>query len=519
MNKTIYSHGTILTLSDHHGEAIYVEDGHIQAVGSLEEIKAYDKGDVTWVDLNGKTLMPSFIDPHSHFTAYAYSLLQVDVSECDSFEAIITKIKEYLVSNDVPKGQWISAKGYDQNNLKEKAHPTADILDQATNEHPIHLQHVSGHVGVFNHLGLKELGIDESTPQIEGGKIDVKTGYLEEKAYVYYQQKVPMESVDKIFKAMLQAQERYASYGITTCQEGFLMDALAKLLMAFTNQDLLKLDLVGYIDYQDRKHLKEELHDYLIDYYHHLKVGGYKLFLDGSPQARTAWIREPYEGESSYRGYPTMSDEALLEALKNIVQDHRQVLVHCNGDGAIDQYLRMYEKVYDHQDLRPVIVHAQLMGLDQLDKVKALKMIPSYFVAHVYHWGDIHLQNFGEKRASHISPVKATLDLNIPFTFHQDAPVIEPNMFETIWCAVNRQTKKGVILGKDQCIDVLDAIRAVTINAAYQYHEENEKGTLEVGKKADMIIVDQNPLIVDPYQLRDIQVLETIKDGETIYKR
>ena len=200
-----------------------------------------------------------------------------------------------------------------------------------------------------------------------------------------------------------------------------------------------------------------------------------------------------------------------------------QVLVHCNGDAACEQYINQFklakEETKSTNEIRPVIVHAQLLDKDQLDEVKELNMIPSFFVAHVYHWGDIHINNFGMERASRISLAKSAQDKGIMYTFHQDSPVIEPNMLETIWCAVNRITKNGVLLGKNERVTPLDAVKAVTKNAAYQYFEEDIKGTLKEGKLADLIILDNNILKVDQMKIKDIKVLETIKEGKTIFKK
>lgn len=200
-----------------------------------------------------------------------------------------------------------------------------------------------------------------------------------------------------------------------------------------------------------------------------------------------------------------------------------QILVHCNGDAACEQYINQYaiakEKINSNNDIRPVIIHAQLLDRDQLDRVKELKMVPSFFVAHVYHWGDIHIKNYGLERASRVSLAKDALDKGILFTFHQDSPVIEPNMLETIWCAVNRITKNGVLLGEDERIAPLEALKAVTKNAAYQYFEEDIKGTIKEGKLADLVILDKNILKVNPIDIKNIEVLETIKEGKTIFKK
>lgn len=200
-----------------------------------------------------------------------------------------------------------------------------------------------------------------------------------------------------------------------------------------------------------------------------------------------------------------------------------QILVHCNGDAASQQFIDQYEvakeRTHSNNNIRPVMIHAQLLAEDQLDDLKALGIMPSFFVAHVYYWGDVHIKNYGMERASKISLAKSAQDKGILYTFHQDSPVIEPNMLETIWCAVNRITKNGVLLGEEERVSPLDALKAVTKNAAYQYFEEDIKGTLKEGKLADLVILDKNILKVDPMEIKDIQVLETIKEGETIFKK
>ncbi|MEG2389226.1 MAG: amidohydrolase family protein, partial [Clostridia bacterium] len=200
-----------------------------------------------------------------------------------------------------------------------------------------------------------------------------------------------------------------------------------------------------------------------------------------------------------------------------------QILAHCNGDAAAAQYLNAVGQVAAEnphmKDLKPVMIHAQLLGRDQLAQMAALGMIPSFFVAHILHWGDIHEKNFGFDRAQFISPARSALDAGVTFTFHQDAPVIEPDMLETVSCAVNRRTKSGVLLGETERISPLEALRAVTINAAYQYGEEDRKGSIKPGKNADFVILSGNPLTVPPEEIGEINLLETIKNGNSVYRR
>ena len=220
-----------------------------------------------------------------------------------------------------------------------------------------------------------------------------------------------------------------------------------------------------------------------------------------------------------------MSNEELAGYVDRALDENMQLLVHCNGDAACEQYLRVYgERLRARaasgkpcRAIRPVIIHAQMLAPDQLSRAAQNGMIPSFFVAHVYHWGDVHLENLGPERAARISPAASAGAQGLRYTFHQDAPVIQPDMLETVWCAVNRVTKQGTVLGPQERVPVLDALRAVTINAAYQYFEEGSKGSLRPGKRADLVILEEDPLKALPMHLRDIRCLETVKDGKTIY--
>ena len=217
-----------------------------------------------------------------------------------------------------------------------------------------------------------------------------------------------------------------------------------------------------------------------------------------------------------------MSGQAVQEALMAAYHGGLQVLAHCNGDAAAEQFLQAVAAVErefpDFRGLRPVMIHAQLLGLDQMEAVKRTGVLPSFFVAHVYRWGEVHIRNFGLARAQHISPARAALEQGIPFTFHQDTPVLPPDMLGTVWCAVNRLTESGAVLGADQRIPVEDALRAVTVHAAYQYFEEARRGSLRPGKAADLVLLDADPFAVEPDALRRVRVLETVKAGETIYR-
>ena len=535
-------------------QALCYENGIIQKVGTNEEILKLKEEDTKVINMEGKTILPSFIDSHSHFSAVANSFLEVDLNECTSFEEIKNKILEYKAKNNIADDEWIIANGYDNNILKEQRHPNINFLDTLNINNPVVLKHKSGHMGVFNKKALEILNINENTPSPEGGKIEIKdgklTGYLEETAFVNYQKQVPMPSMDKLLKAYEKAQDEYLSYGITTLQEGYMSKELLNIYKELIKQNKLKLDVVGYPDYDS---IKEYAHTFPNSYKkcnNHFKIQGIKMILDGSPQGRTAWMKEPYESEKQntienkedYKGYPAMKYDDIVRNIEYAKENDLQILAHCNGDAAAEEYIKAlleceengpsYQKQeniqmqeYDQQekklnnnnvqkikDLRPVIIHAQLISKEDLLKAKEIGAIPSFFVAHVYYWGDVHLKNFGIKRASRISPVKEAVDNNMIFTLHQDSPIIKPNMLETIWCAVKRQTKSGKILEKDERISVYDALKGVTINAAYSYFEEEKKGSIEEGKKAQFVVLDKNILEVPVDEIPSIKILNTIND-------
>ena len=527
MTKKLFYNGDIITLEDElYTEAVLIEDGKIAKVGKKDDL-INSASDAELVDLQGKTLIPSFIDCHSHFFGYANSKLQVNLEDATDFNDIADRIKAFIEKNNVKKGDWIVANNFDYNTLAEKTYPRIDFVDKIAPDNPLIISNKSGHNGVFNSLAMKGLGITDDTPDPEGGvfyKENGKlTGYVEENAYINNVQRAPMPSTEDIMKAVMAAQDDYASFGITTMQEGMLLPALADFLAYIANANILKIDYIGYVDIREREKILPKLQGCIKEYKNHFKVGGFKTFLDGSPQGRTAFMRTDYLGdEKGYRAYPVMSEEELEKLIEIALEEDMQLLAHCNGDAAVAQYLEQYkvarQKLNATNNIRPVIIHAQLIGKDQLPEVKELEMIPSFFIAHVYHWGHIHVENFGLERASEISPAKTALDLGIPFTFHQDAPVIEPNMIETMWIAVNRKMKDGQVLGADEKIPALAALEAVTKNGAYQYFEEDIKGTIKEGKLADLVILDKNPLKVDSDDIRNIKVLETIKEGKTIFK-
>lgn len=523
MQRLFYG-GDIITMDDTVCEAVIIKDGKIQKTGSYKEVKKRCETDCILTDLKGKCLMPSFIDAHSHLLIFANTLRFVPLSGAKNMEDVKQRFFTFMKENHIKEKEWVIGFGYDQNELAEKRHPNRSELDAISDKNPILLSHVSLHMGVLNSLGLKAYHLDDTTKDPEGGRYGRDeqghlNGYLEEITFMRGPGVLAMDIGGVTVDYAEKAQKIYASYGITTAQEGFAHAKDIDMYAAIGEAGKMLLDVVAYVDIKTDRHTVQARTD-LINYKNHFRIGGYKLFLDGSPQGKTAWLSKPYEHSGTYRGYPTYTDEEVDGFIQEALDDNKQILVHCNGDAASQQMLdAFHHSKQKTTETRPVMVHSQTLRPDQLPQLKQIGMMPSFFVAHVYHWGDTHIKNLGFDRASHISCAGSALKEHMTFTFHQDTPVILPDMLETISAAVNRETASGVVLGKDEKISVMEALKAVTIHAAYQYGEEASKGSITQGKLADLMILDKNPLKVEKHAIKNIQVCETMKEGMTIFER
>jgi hypothetical protein len=256
-----------------------------------------------------------------------------------------------------------------------------------------------------------------------------------------------------------------------------------------------------------------------------IKPGAVKLFQDGSIQGYTGYLSAPYyqqpEGKTGYCGYARHSRQELAEMVKQFHRAGYQIGIHANGDAAIDDVLYAYQEAqreFPRPDARHRIEHCQTPREDQLDRMKELGVTPSFFVGHVYYWGDRHRDIFlGPERGARISPLASALRRGIRFTLHDDTPVTPVNPLMSVWAAVNRNTRDGKLLGPEQRISVMQALRAVTSDAAWQNFQEREAGSIEIGKRADFVVLDRNPLTIPPADIRDIRVLETIVGGEPVF--
>ena len=533
----IFFGDNIITMDNSKVTAVAVRGDRIVATGDQAEIIQLQDDSTRLVELGDRALLPGFIDAHGHFGAVATSSALLDLSSppvgtVETIDDIVTAIQNWIENNDVPDGQLIYGFGYDDSLLAEQRHPNRDDLDRASTSHPIVIRHVSGHLNAANSLALAQSGITAESQSPQGGVIrrrsdsDEPIGVMEETAMGLLPGYGALISEEQGWQLRRDAAEIYSSYGITTIQDSNVSVAYVNALKARAREEAFPVDIVAYIMGNPLSDIELGQVSQDAEYVGGVRIGGVKFILDGSPQGRTAWMSQPYnEGppgvDADYVAYPSYDPEAYHARVDSLLERHVPALAQANGDQAIE---RMIDGIADAvegeaiPDHRSVIIHAQLIRADQLDRVKELGIIPSYYSAHPFFWGDWHRLSFGDERAGFISPVRATINRDIPFTVHNDSPIVPPDMMRLVSITVNRQTRSGYILGPEQRATVMEALYAITQGAAYQYFEEDEKGSITSGKRADLVILETNPLAVDPAQLADVKIAETFARGVSVYR-
>ena len=518
-------------------EAVAVSGDRIVAVGTRAEVLRLRDRNTRIVDLGSAALLPGFIDAHGHLTGTASALSAANLSAppvgtVRNIADVQKSLRQFIVDRHIPPGTVVTAFGYDDAQLEERRHPTRDDLDAVSTEHPILVSHVSGHLSAANSAMLKLAGIEASTPDPSGGVIRRRensrepNGVLEETASNLVRAKLPAIGLEETLDSLKYAMAYYASNGITTVQDGAVIGAQRPMLDEAARRGLLPLDVVTYHMWTpvmlDLKSFKNSR-----NYDHGLKHYGIKLILDGSPQGKTAFLSQPYfkppAGKpANYAGYPTLPADAVTKAITEAAARDIPVLAHANGDAAAEMLIEAVTAVRKADpNAKPdvVMIHAQTVRDDQLDRMAQLGMRPSFFVAHTYYWGDWHRdETLGPVRAERISSTRSAIDRGLSFTLHNDAPVVPPNMLNTVWSATTRRTRSGDILGPMQRLTTWEALRGITINAARQAGDDSLKGSIEVGKQADFVVLSTDPLTIDPEKLRDVRVLQTIAHGKVVWR-
>ncbi|MDX2133300.1 MAG: amidohydrolase [Saprospiraceae bacterium] len=539
----IYYGGEIITMegeSPEYVEAIAIKDGKILFVGSKVESEKFHGDKTQMNDLKGKTLIPGMIDGHAHFASFGSqavtaNLLAYPDGKCGDIPTLITTLKQWHAANGVDKTNgWIIGMGFDDAVLKENRFPTKEDLDQVSKDVPVIIVHISGHFSVMNSKGLEKVGITKNSKDPSGGLIrrmngsQEPNGVLEELASIPNMLNILTPATPELGDFYMdKGQELALSYGYTTANEGRAMVGNHKTFVDFANKGKFKLDVNSDVDYTVAKELMATEWNSKT-YKNHYRVKGVKLTLDGSPQGRTAWRTIPYtlppDGQpKDYKGYPAIADDKEVERIVDEAYSNNwQLSIHCNADASMDQLCRALNKVegkLNSKERRTALIHGQLIRMDQIDSLKKYNIIGSFFPMHTYYWGDWYDKIIGEEKAQQISPIKTALNKGVRVTSHTDAPVALPNLMMIMYTTVNRLSRSGKVMGEAERLTPYEALKSLTEWGAYQFFEEDIKGTLKTGKLADLVVLDQNPLKVDPLTLKDIKVLETIKEGKSVYTR
>ena len=554
----IYYGGDMLTMSSlepEYIEALVVKEGKIAFVGTLNEAEK-QFSDARKVNLQGKTLLPGFIDSHSHFsqTAIKLSVVGLDpppAGDAGSVAEIKTLIKKELLGNPgkyQEESDWILGWGFDHSMLAEKRFPNRSDLDEISTEFPIALIHFSSHVLVMNSKGLERAGYLSDDFKIpDGGAMQYYknskefNGVIEEYAMLpglsqigsdvsgipgkYLNIPLP----DELMKEkLLEAQELYASEGFTTVTDMATTDDVYKKIVELGDDNQLKLDVaMGYFAALTTPEQVKSLYSPV--YKNHYRVMGGKINLDGGSPGRTAYLRLPYHTPTpgqpvNYRGYSAVKDQKYLnELIASYYELQIPFFIHALGDAAVDQCIEAVKYSEENtlfQDARTQIIHAQQVQPDQFVALKDLDVTFTFQAAHNYYFSDFHNEYiYGPERTARLNPAKEALDHGFSVTIHHDSPVHPVDQIFLMWIAVNRKSRSGVVYGQDQRLTPYEALYASTYAAAYQLREEDTKGSLEVGKLADLVILNSNLLKIDPDAIKDISVVETIKKGVSIYKK
>jgi predicted amidohydrolase YtcJ len=538
-NQTIYYGGDIITMQGNqpqYVEAVVSDHDKIVFIGAkAEALRQY--ANATPYDLEGKTMMPAFIDPHSHFMSAIRMVQQVNVASppmgsATSISEIMNLLNEFKTQNNIKDGDWIVGWGYDQDLLAEKRHITKTDIDAFFPNNKVLIVHVSMHGAILNSKALEWAEIDENTQTPDGGVIarmpnsNEPAGLLMEMAYLPVFANMPQPSVLEMLELVKPAQLMYASNGYSQAVEGFSHITDMDFLQTAASQGKLFLDIISLPGFTEMdKWLNNSKYPFGT-YNNHLKFGGGKFTLDGSPQGKTAYMAYPYltggpNGEQNWYGSTSIPKEELAELAKKMVDNNIQINFHANGGGAINDavYAIEHAGITAKMDKRPIIIHSQFQDTNQLKKYVELGITPTYFTNHTFFWGDVHIKNVGLENASFISPINTARSLGIVTSNHTDFNVTPLDPFFVIWTATNRITRSGNVLGSDERINSYQALQDLTTGPAWQFFEENRKGKIQVGMLADFVILENNPIKQNVSELRTNMILETIKEGSSIYKK
>ena len=535
----VFINGQILTMNAENQvvDAMSVRGARIDRVGSTEDILAEVTRETIVTDLRGRTLMPGFVDAHGHFPGSGQVVFSTDLNSppIGSIENMAQLLARLKSAHEARPDDWLTGFGYDDTLLAEGRHPTREDLDQVSTTRPIAIGHVSGHLYAVNSAALAEMGIDESTPDPEGGVIQRDpnspdgrrpNGVLEETAARQALLKALDIGLTDGIRMTTHAAREYLQAGVTTASAGGMPLGLAKLLGPLSELNVFpqRVALFPLLEEVEAEVLSGEWRPEVLAS-GRLSLPRVKIIADGSIQGYTGYLSEPYyqpyKGDVFYRGYPSVSREDLFRQVAGLHRQKVQYAIHVNGDASVDDALDAIEAAQQSQpwpEVRPLFIHAQMSRHDQIQRMADLGITPSFFSSHTYYWGDRHAGIFmGPERAANMSPARWALDAGVRYSSHADTPVTPMLPLQVVWSQVNRITTGGEVLGEHQRVSPVEALRAVTIDAAWQVFLDKDIGSLESGKLADMVVLSGSPL--EPSDIRELVVEQTFIGGAEVYSR
>jgi len=537
---TIYHNGAILTMAGKepaYVEALAVKDGKIALAGSRDAALQMKGAATRIVDLNGKALLPGFLDAHSHYinallVANQCKLYAPPSGPGKDVPSIIATLKNFAKERGTLKGEMIIGYGYDDTVMPDGRLLNRDDLDLAFPNNPVRIDHVSMHGAVMNSLALERYGISADTKTPPGGVIvrkpgtDEPYGLIMETAFLpVLEQAEPMTAQQEI-EWTKAGQMLYAQAGITTAHEGATHLPQYQTMQRASEAGVNIIDVVAYPFITEVDKILEVLPlAKWGSYRNRLKIGGVKITIDGSPQGRTAAFTTPYltggpGGETQWKGELTFPQALANTMVKKVYEMNVPLNLHANGDAAIDAFITAYEFARAGDYSRPwhvTSIHSQFMRKDQIPKFAKYKIRPSFYTLHTYYFAEAHLKNRGIEQAMYISPMRDAIDAGLSPSNHTDFVVAPLDQMMMLWSAVNRISRTGAEIGPDQRVTAFEGLKAMTEWVAEQYDEQASKGTLEAGKLADLVILEKDPLKVEPMAIKDIKIIETVKEGVTIY--
>ena len=495
----------------------------IVAIGTEAKVRAAIDDYEKFYNLKGKTVVPGFFESHDHLYMSSATTVVTDVTPftTPTLAGALEKIR-----HTEPDDQgWIVAFGADQELYEEQRGPTRDLLDEIFPNTPVIVFHLSGHGGFANSEALRRAGVNEKTPDPTGGYYEKDengrlTGYLSGQPALFTVKSYPNPTPAI---ARIGAEQR-AAKGVTTASEFAIMNVFVlEGLQEATSSPNFPVRVVGglFSTVSDYEELAPQLKNYENDL---LKIPFIKTWTDGSIQGGTGQLTEGYH-HHPMGGEGSQGDQDFFN--KQVLRMYELgywPAIHANGDGAVDVALNAIEYAQktlgDRADkgIRPQIIHAQYTRPDQVERMAELKAYPTFFTTHVYYYGDLHYEKtLGPDRAQRLSAMADAFRAGVKPSMHNDPPVTPVDPLLNMWIAVKRTSKSGRVLGADQAITPKQALEAYTINAAFQFGMEEDAGSLEVGKFADFVVLDQNPLKIDSDEIRDIRVLATVCGGKLTF--